>query len=71
MQPEKLVKMANQIGAFFEAMPDQELAARDVATHIMHSWAPRMRQALLLHLASIGDGQLKYVVRMAVPHIQP
>ncbi len=28
MNPDTLIKMANQIGAFFEAMPDREQAVR-------------------------------------------
>jgi formate dehydrogenase subunit delta len=46
MNSAHLVKMANQIGAFFEAMPDREQAVRDVADHLRRSWNPRMRQQL-------------------------
>jgi hypothetical protein len=38
--------MANQIGAFFEAQPDQTQAAKDVAAHIQRNWEARMRKAL-------------------------
>jgi hypothetical protein len=34
MNLEKLIAMANQIGAFFEAMPDREQAVADVASHL-------------------------------------
>jgi formate dehydrogenase subunit delta len=67
MNSDHLIKMANQIGAFFEAMPDREQAVKDVATHILRSWEPRMRAALLEHIAHVGDGELKEVVRSALP----
>ena len=44
-----LVSMANQIGTFFDAMPDRDEATRGVATHIRKYWAPRMREALVAH----------------------
>ncbi len=67
MNPDHLMKMANQIGAFFEAMPDREQAAKDVAAHIMRNWEPRMRAELLAHVARAGDDELKDVVRSALP----
>lgn len=66
MNPANLIKMANQIGAFFEAQPDQTQAAKDVAAHIQRNWEPRMRKELLQHLSAAGDGELKPVVREAV-----
>lgn len=45
MNPTNLIKMANQIGAFFEAMPDRQQAVRDVASHITRSWEPRQSSA--------------------------
>jgi formate dehydrogenase subunit delta len=68
MNPANLIKMANQIGAFFEAMPDREQAVNDVAAHILRNWEPRMRRELLQH-ADTGDGELKAVVRDALPLI--
>ena len=70
MNPSNLIKMANQIGAFFEAMPDQQQAARDVAGHILKSWEPRMRTGFLAHIATSGDEALKPVVREALPFIR-
>lgn len=70
MNPANLVRMANQIGAFFEAMPDRQQAARDVANHILRSWEPRMRSGLLAHLAVAGEADLKPVVRDAVTLIR-
>jgi formate dehydrogenase subunit delta len=66
MNATHLIKMANQIGAFFEAQPDQTQAAKDVAAHIQRNWEARMRKALLQHLSVAGDSELKPVVRAAV-----
>ena len=38
-----LVKMANQIGEFFSAYPDAELARQEIAGHLQRFWDPRMR----------------------------
>jgi len=52
-----LIRMANRIGDFFEALPDREEALEGVANHIQKSWEPRMRTALLDFLARHADGQ--------------
>jgi formate dehydrogenase subunit delta len=70
MNPSNLVRMANQIGAFFEAMPDQEQAAKDVAAHIERNWEPRMSKALFQHLSLAGDEELKPVVRKALARLE-
>ncbi|GBH26213.1 formate dehydrogenase subunit delta [Burkholderia vietnamiensis] len=45
-----LIEMANQIGAFFESMPDRDEALTGIADHIRRFWEPRMRRALLAAL---------------------
>lgn len=70
MNPTNLIRMANQIGAFFEAMPEREQAVQDVAAHIRRSWEPRMREAFLAHLATVGEEELKPIVREALPLIR-
>lgn len=66
MNVDNLITMANQIGSFFEAMPDREEAVSDIAGHIKRFWEPRMRRALLGHMdASAGSGLLE-IVREAV-----
>ena len=47
MDVNSLVEMANQIGEFFDSMPDRAEAVDGVADHIHRFWAPRMRIALL------------------------
>jgi formate dehydrogenase subunit delta len=66
MNIDNLVKMANQIGTFFEAEPDRDQALADIAGHIKRSWEPRMRRALLEHIDRDGGSQLKDIVMEAV-----
>jgi formate dehydrogenase subunit delta len=66
MNPNNLIKMANQIGDFFSAMPDAEQAKQDIADHMQRFWEPRMRQNLMSHLDQHGDAQLKPMVRAAL-----
>lgn len=56
-----IVKMANQIGQFFEAEPDETQAVSDVASHIKRFWEPRMRQAIIAHVGNGGEGLLSIV----------
>ena len=46
MNLDNLVVMANQIGAFFEAMPDRDEALEGISSHLRKFWAPRMREQL-------------------------
>ncbi|WP_175767694.1 formate dehydrogenase subunit delta [Burkholderia cenocepacia] len=50
MNSEHLIDMANQIGAFFESMPDRDEALTGIAEHIRRFWEPRMRRTLLAAL---------------------
>lgn len=47
MNNEHLIHMANQIGIFFESMPDHKEALEGIATHLKKFWDPRMRRAFL------------------------
>jgi formate dehydrogenase subunit delta len=51
-----LIRMANRIGEFFDAMPDRPEAVEGVANHIQKFWEPRMRTELLAFLARHPDG---------------
>jgi formate dehydrogenase subunit delta len=62
--PDKLVRMANQIGTFF-ASQSEALAATSTADHIRSFWDPRMRAAIVAHVAAGGDG-LTPPVRQAI-----
>ncbi len=66
MDIHNLVKMANQIGAFFESMPDREQAKVDIVTHLKKFWEPRMRKAILQTIDGGQAGDLSPVVREAI-----
>lgn len=66
MNLDNLIKMANQIGTFFAAMPDREEALADIATHLRRFWAPPMRKALLEGLDSGRAADVSPIVRAAV-----
>jgi formate dehydrogenase subunit delta len=70
MKPANLIKMANEIGAFFDAMPNREQAVKDVATHIQKNWDPRMRAVLHKHVSECGDAELSAIVREALPLVK-
>jgi formate dehydrogenase subunit delta len=62
MDTGNLVRMANRIGDFFEAMPDANEAHDGVANHLKRFWEPRMRAELLRHLDATGGAGLKPLV---------
>ena len=55
MQTEQLIKMANQVGDFFESYPDQVQAQQDIAQHLNRFWALSMRQQIAAHVKD-ADG---------------
>lgn len=56
MDVAKLVKMANEIGAFFQADPDRGVAIEGMVGHLQRFWDPRMRRELLAWLDGGGEG---------------
>ncbi|NMM46679.1 formate dehydrogenase subunit delta [Rhodospirillaceae bacterium KN72] len=50
-----LVRMANQIGAFFGAYPEDEAKA-GIAGHIKEFWTAAMRAKFDAHIAAGGEG---------------
>ncbi|OFX02960.1 MAG: formate dehydrogenase [Alphaproteobacteria bacterium RIFCSPHIGHO2_12_FULL_66_14] len=52
---DKLVMMANQIGRFFTPQRDGDAVAA-IADHLEKFWDPRMRAAIVAHLAAGGAG---------------
>ncbi|MFT3989733.1 formate dehydrogenase subunit delta [Aestuariivirga sp.] len=55
MEVSDMVRMANQIAAFFQSYPHEE-AVKEVADHINRFWEPRMRVAFLDYIAAGGKG---------------
>ena len=50
MDPNKLVRMANDIATFFDADTDRAARLAGISGHIKRFWDPRMRLALFRHL---------------------
>ena len=46
METATLVRMANQIAAYFKSYPEEE-AVTEITKHLKGFWDPRMRQRLL------------------------
>jgi len=70
MDPHHLVKMANEIGAYFAQMPDREEAISAITAHLRSFWEPRMRREIIEHARTNG-GDLEEIVRAAVLRLDP
>jgi formate dehydrogenase subunit delta len=58
-----LVKMANNIGDFFQSEPDKAKAAKGIADHIRSFWEPRMRRQIYVHIdEKSGEGLDEFVL---------
>jgi formate dehydrogenase subunit delta len=68
MSAEKLVMMANQIGKFFTPQAGGH-AVDAIADHLQKFWDPRMRAAIVAHVAAGGKG-LDEPVRQAVGRLK-
>jgi len=53
---ENLIKMANDISAFFGSDPDHASAVNGVLDHLRKFWEPRMRKAIIAHYQAGGEG---------------
>jgi formate dehydrogenase subunit delta len=68
MSVDKLVVMANQIGKFFAPQAGGR-AVESIANHLQRFWDPRMRSAIVAHVAAGGEG-LDEAVRLAVGRLK-
>jgi formate dehydrogenase subunit delta len=66
MDSHQLIKMANQIGQFFESMPNRAEAEKDIATHLKRFWDPRMRRVILASLDTDDANSMSTIVREAL-----
>lgn len=66
MDTANLVRMANRIGDFFEAMPERDEALEGIAQHIQKFWEPRMRRQLLAAMEAGETTDLQEIVRSAL-----
>ncbi len=61
MDNSNLIKMANNIGAFFKSEPDRDLAIQGVEQHIKNFWEPRMRNQIIDYIEKDGNELLDIV----------
>jgi len=64
---DKLVRMANQIGQFFQSQPHDEAVA-GIVDHLRSFWTPKMRRQIADHVAAGGAG-LEPLTREAVERL--
>ncbi len=65
MKIERLIKMANDIGNFFNSEPDKDIAVEGIKNHLLRSWEPRMRKAIIEYCQEDGS-ELDSIVKLAV-----
>jgi formate dehydrogenase subunit delta len=56
MNPDTLIRMANDIGAFFAGDANPDEAAQHVLLHIRRYWDPRMKAQIIKHYEAGGAG---------------
>jgi len=70
METEKLIKMANQIGDFFEAYPDEDEAKKEIASHLHKFWNSVMITSIVSHIHdNKGVGLHPRVIQAIQQHI--
>ena len=67
--PEKLVKMANQIGDFFKSYPEAT-AVEGVREHIAKFWNRKMRDEFFTYLDQGGEKELQPFVAAAIKKLR-
>jgi formate dehydrogenase subunit delta len=66
MDNRDMIRMANQIAAYFEAYPRGE-ALTGIANHIRKFWEPRMRKQLEEYVAGGGESLSPLVIAAIAP----
>jgi formate dehydrogenase subunit delta len=68
MKIDPMIKMANQIGAFFdgEYASNPEEAAKQAATHLRRYWEPRMRSEMIAYFTANGGEGLDETAKSGV-----
>jgi formate dehydrogenase subunit delta len=61
-----LIKMVNEISAYFASEPDAEQAAKDVAGHLRRFWEPRMRRQIITYCQQRHGAGLSDLARRGV-----
>ena len=68
MNAERLVDMANDIAAYFQAEPDRAAAIEGMVLHLQRFWEPRMRQQIVA-FARTDDSTLAPLAQQAVSEL--
>jgi len=66
MNIDLLIKMANEIGSFWEGEVGDDEAANDVATHLKRYWEPRMRAQMITYFEQRQGAGLSDIAKRAV-----
>jgi len=66
MNIDLLIKMANEIGSFWEGEVGADKASNDVATHLKRYWEPRMRAQMITNFEQRQGAGLSDVAKGAV-----
>ena len=70
MQNETLIKMANQIGDFFEAEPNKTQANLEIADHLNRFWTLDMRKQIAKYVSEkSGAGLHQQVITAITAHL--
>lgn len=70
METGKLITMANQIGEFFEAYPNEDEAKKELADHLHKFWNSVMIDSIVTHVKqNQGQGLHPRVIEAIQQHI--
>ena len=69
MNIDLLIKMANEIGAFWGGEAGEEAGAKEVASHIRRFWEPRMRAQMFTYFEQRQGSGLSDVARKAIAQL--
>jgi formate dehydrogenase subunit delta len=69
MHIDYLIKMANDIGAFFTGVDAEDVAAANICAHIKRFWDPRMRAQIVAHYSETRGADLQGAVRLAIAQL--
>lgn len=63
---DNLVRMVNQIGVFFDSMPDRDEGLEGIVMHLKKFWDPSMRKALLVNIDAKENSIVSDIVLAAI-----
>ncbi|TSA37164.1 MAG: formate dehydrogenase [Methylococcaceae bacterium] len=70
MKIERLINMTNDISNFFNAESDKEIAIEGIKNHLLRSWEPRMRKAIIAHYQeNKEDTNLSDLAKVAISRL--